>query len=146
METDEQTTYIIHHLSEGDAPQDLVFDLCQKYNLSWPEAEKLVQRVQTESVGEITRKQFPLMIALALVIFIAGLGLLGYSIYLIGLPLIEGSLANGTPMDAANFSLYVLEVIVGSRGMVLVAFVGGIGMVLGSLLGMRDIWSTLLNK
>ncbi len=146
MEQDEQTTYIIHHLSEGDAPQDLVFDLCQKYNLSWPEAEALVQRVQTDGAGEIARKQFPLLIVLALAIFVAGLALIGYSLYQLGFPLIQGSLTNGTPVDAANLSLYVLDVIIGSRGMVIVAFVVGFGMVMGSLLGMRDVWIKILNK
>jgi len=146
METEEQTAYIIHHLSEGDAPRDLIFDLCQKYNLSWPQAEALVQRVQTDNSADISRKQFPLLAVLALAIFVAGLGLIGYSVYLFALPFIEGNVNNGTPADAANYSYYILQVIIGSRGTVIYAFIIGIGMVFGSLLGMRDAWSSILNK
>ena len=144
MNGEEQTAYIIHHLSDGDDPKDIILDLCEQANLSWPQSEALVKRVQEEKAVEITRKQFPLLFTLALAIFLGGLGLVGYSLYLFGRPLLEGY--SGTPMAAANYSYYLLQVIIGSRGTVIYALVMGTGMILGSLFGMRDVWSQILNK
>ncbi len=144
MNIDEKTAYIIHHLTEGDDPKDIVFDLCQRTNMNWAQAEAVVKQVQEEKEGVIARKQFPLLFVLALAIFMAGLGLVGYSLYLFALPLIEGN--SGTPVAVVNYSTYILQVILGSRGAVIYALIIGTGMILGSLFGMRDVWTKILSK
>jgi hypothetical protein len=144
MNGEEQTAYIIHHLTEGDEPKDIILELCEQANLSWPQAEALVKRVQEEKAVEITRKQFPLLFTLALAIFLGGLGLIGYSLYYLTHPLFEGY--TGTSMSVINYSAYLMQVIINSRGSVIYALLIGTGMILGSLFGMRDVWSQILNK
>ncbi len=144
MNEDELTAYIVHHLTEGDDPKDLVFDLCEKTNLSWPKVEALVKQIQEEQQGTIARKQLPLMFALALVIFLAGLGLVGYSLYTFTSPLLQG--LTGSPAAVANYSLYIVNVIIDSHGTVVYALVIGTGMILGSLIGMKDVWANVLTR
>ncbi len=144
MDEKEQTEYIIHHLAEGDEPKDITFDLCEKLGLSWPQAEALVKKVQQESEGTVALKQFPLLFALALAIFLAGIALLGYSVYLFIYPLLTGQ--TGNPQAVTNYSLYIVEVVVRSNGLVIYAFIGGLGMVLGSLLGMQETWTRIIEN
>ncbi len=149
MNKEEQTAYIIHRLSDGDAPKDLIFYLCEKENLSWPQAEALVKRVQEEKEGDIARKQFPLLIALALGIFLIGLGLIGYSVYE---TLSQISLAAVDPraelieqnMDSIQRLYYFASFAVNEGPGTIATFFLGIAMVIGSLLGMRDTWAKIL--
>ncbi len=144
MNEDELSAYIIHHLTEGDDPKDLVLDICEKTNRSWPQAEALVKRVQEENEGVIARKQFPLLFVLAFAIFAAGLGLVGYALYFIFAPLLAGQ--TGSPMAVVNYTQYLLEVLTSSHGTIAFALVIGPGMILGSLIGMRDVWAKVLTK
>ncbi len=151
MNEEEQTAYIIQHLSTGDDPKDLILDLCEKSNLSWPEAEALVRQVQEEKRGVITRKQLPLLFAVALVIFLAGLVMIGSSIYTISS---EVSLAQLDPtvqaleqnLDAMQRLYYFFTFILEEGGKALASLILGVAMVIGSLVGMRDTWANVLTK
>jgi len=151
MNEEEQAAYIVHHLTEGDDPKDLILDICQKTNLSWPEAEALVKQVQEEKQAVIARKQLPLLFTLALGIFIVGLGLIGYSVYTIysqvSIARLSGDVqALEQNIDAMqrvySFFRFALE----SGGRTLFILILGIAMVFGSLLGMRDTWTVILNR
>jgi len=152
MENDEYTAYVVQRLSHGGEPNDIIYDLCQKANLSWPEAEKLVKRVQAEDGKEITQKQFPLLFALAFGIFVGGLGLIGFGTYII---LTEVSLFQAAmqsiPRVTENFDafqrVYVTGRVLFEAGSTpLYCIFLGAGMVLGSLLGMRDAWVDIFNR
>jgi hypothetical protein len=152
MSAEDPTVYVIHRLSQGDSPKDLTFDLCEKFGLSWPQAEDLVKQVQEEKHGEIARKQFPLMFTLALGIFIVGLGLIGYSVFVVWteFPVMEAS-RTGTQtieqnMDAVAYMYFLFQMIIRSGGQIITMFILGIGMVIGSLLGMRDTWGAILEN
>jgi hypothetical protein len=152
MNTDEQIAYIIHHLTEGDDPKDLVFDLCQQTNLTWPQAEALVRQVQEEKQGDIARKQFPLLFILALGAFVIGLGLIGYSVYSViaEMALVPADPLNGQlveqNIDGVSRLYLFFSLVVRSGGQIITLFVLGIAMVLGSLLGMRDTWVKILSN
>jgi hypothetical protein len=152
MNTEDQTAFIVHRLTEGDDPKNIVFELCQQFNISWPQAQALVQQVQEEKHGEVSRRQFPLMFALALGIFIIGLGLIGYSIFTVWMemPVLEASRAGAQTieqnMDAAGFMYYFFLWIFRYGYQIIAMFILGIGMVIGSLLGMRDTWAGILEN
>lgn len=152
MNAEDPTTYIIHHLTQGDSPKDLIFDLCEKFGLNWPQAETLVKQVQEEKRGDIARKQFPLMFTLALGIFLVGLGLIGYSVYVVWtqFPILEASRSGAQTieqnMDALAYMYFVFQIILQSGGQIITMFILGIGMVIGSLLGMRDTWGAILEN
>jgi hypothetical protein len=151
MDNDEQTAYIVHHLSEGDDPNDLIFEICQRFNISWSEAENLVIRVQTEKEQVIARKQFPLLFVLAFAIFVGGLALIGYSIFIYAgeYSLLQAAPENGRRtmenIDIFQKFLAFLGVMINGGGSTIYAFFLGIAMVLGSLIGMRNAWSKILN-
>ena len=152
MDKNELSTFIIHHLSEEDDPDDIILALCEKNDLSWQEAETLVKNVQVEDGQVIAKKQFPLLFMLALAIFIAGMGLIGYGLFTIlsEFSIIQTNLNNIhhilSDMDAFT-NLYVsMETIITTGGSPITIIILGTGMILGSLFGMRDAWSSILEQ
>ncbi len=130
---------------------DLIFEICQKFNISWPEAEDLVKRVQTEKEQVIARKQFPLLFVLAFAIFVGRLALIGYSIFIYAgeYSLLQTVPENGRRamenMDVYQNFLAFIGVILNGGGSTIYALFLGMTMVLGSLIGMRNAWSKILD-
>ena len=163
MTDTELTAYIVHHLGEGDDPEDIILDVCQKTGYSWPEAEELVRQVREKDALQITEKQFPLLTGVALVTFVAGLILTVYGVFSIvnSLANIKGNLG---PPDITSYLMPVIEkgvdpasalrpaispyfnLILGVAISPISALIFGIAMILGSLLGMRNVWYELLTR
>ncbi len=150
MEPDQNSEFIISQLSKGVKPGDIIFDLCQKTGISWPEAEKLLNQVRSDKSREIEGRQFPLMFALALAIFLGGMGMLiygGYGIFS-QITLISSSLQSTSQLDQNLDALQKIYLVFVSIYQVaatdLFYLLLGAGMVLGSLIGMRDVWAKIL--
>ncbi len=162
QERDELIATIIKHLAEGDDPDDIILNICQKRGYSWAQAEKLLQRIQEEQVAVIATRQFPIMYLITIFILVGGVALLGLGIYSIieSILLHEGAFPQDlrtyllTGLDKANFPFsalqpafypyakWILGWIVSPYTMILF----GIVMITGSLLGMRDVWAEIFSK
>ena len=70
MPDPEITNYILERLSAHADPDDITFALCEKHGLNWDEAYSMVFYVQTQKADEVTKRQFPILIATALFTFI----------------------------------------------------------------------------
>jgi hypothetical protein len=150
MDNKERTDFIIRHLSQGNDPNDLIYQICQKDNIPWSQAEELVKRVRVEKADVIVKKQFPLLFVIALAIFLSGLVLIGYSTFL---SVEEISFLQGSPrsqgaihMDGLQILTVFIVAILDKGPTPVLLLIFGIAMILGSLVGMRDAWSSMLNR
>jgi hypothetical protein len=141
MDTEALTAHIIHRLADAVPPGDIVLEICNKTGLSWPEVEMLVKQVQTEHEKDITKKQSPLLTMLAFGIFAGGVGLLAYAVYTIYLVTGAYTGAALNPWNLPN----VFNFIFNYASYTLYAILFGVAMILGSLLGMREVWAAILN-
>jgi hypothetical protein len=140
MDDADITAYFIEHLSESDNPDDLVMDICEKTGRKWDEIESLLEQVRAEHEHEITRRQSPLLALIALVTFVTGTGVAIYSAYLLVLVLQEYSGAAGSPLTLLDsFQVLFSTAYYTCAGLIL-----GLGMVLGSLFGMKKVWMAIL--
>ncbi len=133
MDKDELSAFVINELSEGTNTDDLILKVCQETICTWPEAEAFVRRIREEYGPRITRKQFPMLFVLALSIFLCGLGLVIFSVY-----------STWYCSSTIGNAIGCLVTMVYNGSAPIFAFIAGIAMMLGSLLGMRDIWSKIL--
>ncbi len=145
MDLDELSPFVIHELSQEADRNDLIMSICQRSGCAWSDAEEFVKRVETENGSQIAQKQFPLLFILALGIFLGGIGLVLYSTITM-LEIWNGlsALLNGKPLGTEAYLF--LESTIRSGGFPFFAFFLGVAMMLGSLLGMRDVWSSILNR
>ena len=146
MDNDELTAYVTQRLCEADNPGDIILEVCEKTGWLWPKAEEFVNQVQNRKEPEIAKRQFPIMFLLALGIFLAGLGLVAYGVYDIVESwnqlshareyIIQGKLP---PVDiySVDISIFLMPI---------APLFTGTAMMLGSLLGMREVWYHLLYR
>ena len=140
METPDLTNYIVDRLSDAVTPDDIIMDICDKTGISWPEAEALVEQVQSEHEQDVTKRQFPLLTLVALSIFVGGVGLLTYSVYMLFLTTSTYTSTTLNPWDLPDTLNFIFNYAAFTLSLILFA----IAMILGSLLGMRQIWATIL--
>lgn len=135
-------TLITERLENGESKDDIILYLCENTAMSWPEAETLLKKVHNEKRHHIVLAQSPLLILIALTIFVGGIGLVTFSAYNIA----ENFLYY---YDAKNGSVGLIGMIlyVAAYGGYLwfLAFLG-LGMIIGSLKGMEEVWSALFKK
>jgi len=154
---------ILKRLSDEDDPDDIILDICQKTGISWPEAERLVRQVQEKDEHEITQRQMPLLIGIAFFTFAAGLVLSGYGVYAI-ITSVTANRGDLAPRDITSYFMPVIErgvdpasalqpavfpyfnLIVGFFLSPFSALLFGAAMIAGSLVGMREAWSKVLNR
>jgi hypothetical protein len=137
MTRDELIQYIVDQLSKGNKPSDIVYALCERHGMFWADAEALVKTVSTTHESHIARKQMPLMFGIALITFLGGLALCGYSFN----SLITILQAPGDKILLLLLNSIQTNFLLGP----LSTLIYGIAMVLGSLLGMRDTWTAILS-
>lgn len=142
---------IVARLENGDDHNAIVLDLSESQNLDWREAEALVDSVRAENADDITLYQSPILIALALVIFLGGAGLISYTIYNTiftykSLYWLHSQTPTGGPPTlwevVYDFMLYLI--LTGKENLGLLIL--GIGMIAGSLKGMQEVWSAIFAK
>jgi hypothetical protein len=72
---------ILTRLGRGADRNDLLLEVCQKANLSWPEAEERVNEIETAHSGEIARRQSPFIFIISLGGLLIGLAWAGWSLF-----------------------------------------------------------------
>jgi hypothetical protein len=157
--TPELTAMIVRRLEAADDPDNIVADVCEATHLSWDEAEERIQEIQTANAVTITKRQFPLTGGIAFLFFAVGLLCVAYGLYAI-----VSSILDQGPKDLTSYFSPVIEqgaspidafrpavvpyfqLIVNFIISPVAALVLGIAMITGSLVGMRNTWSILLNR
>ncbi len=147
MDNKELTPYILKRLNDADDQNDIIYDTCEKSGLAWPEAEALVRGIQEEHSDDITIHQAPLLTAIAFVTFVCGLALLAYGIY----PFVFAAISliqHGNIESLLHLQefFYVVNLMVRTGINPFIAIFLGAAMVLGSQLGMQDVWASLLSR
>jgi hypothetical protein len=140
IDQDELARRIIQHLGNGGEQNVLIYEICEQTGLPWTQVETLVNQVAAEQHEVVKRKQFPLMIVLALGTFLGGLALIGYGIYTTYLAV--RTVIN--PSDPLSDLAYTLQYVFNFAGYAIALGGTGIAMMLGSLLGMKQVWAEIL--
>jgi hypothetical protein len=139
MDENELCKWIITRLGRGMDRNDLLLEVCQKANLSWPEAEERVCEIEAAHSGEIARRQSPVIFILSLGGLLIGLGWAAWSLF--GIYEIMYAIkpnASGDPNLIAGFAgmayafQYYLPSILGATGLC----IGGTAGLLNTL----DAW------
>ena len=140
MNDPEITAYMVKQLSKSKNPDDLVMEICGKTGKSWEEVESLLESVRVEHAQEIIRRQSPLLTSVALGTFITGVVIMIYSVYLL-----VGAIQAYSAMPVAPIGIPdALQAIFAVAYTSFAGVVIGLGMALGSMLGMRQVWAAIL--
>ena len=145
MDSAELEEKIVKRLENGEDRDDILLDLCENMEIRWPEAEALLNRIQSGNKNKITLAQSPLLIPIALATFIGGVGLIGISVY--DMVVTFGSYSNAnTGTNVSDFGIGYLLYLFTYGGWFWGLTVLGLGMVLGSLKGMEDVWAAIFER
>lgn len=141
---DEIQRQVIARLEDGDNRNDILLDLCESQGLNWKEAEAILDSIHAENADHITLTQSPILILLALAIFIGGIGAIFYSLAQVAAMYnLFASLSDQNQAQRVGaFLAYLLIDGAGYLGLVLL----GAGMIAGSLRGMSEVWSAIFAK
>jgi hypothetical protein len=140
MQESELNAIVIESLAGGDDPDDIVYALCERTGWSWSQAEDFFYQIKTNHQDEVAKKQFPLFLFTAATTYATGIGLMAYSLYsVVERVVIERVMGFPVPDLIGGFRL-ILDFGFGP----IVLFATGLAMVLGSLIGMRDAWKSML--
>jgi hypothetical protein len=132
--------FILHELTDGHSVDQVTSMVCERAGLSWNEASELVQQIQAEKAGDIALRQAPLIFFLAFATLITGIAISSYALWL-GLQVVQ-AFATGGLLDTAQLALHSVELI----ETVGFPFFMGLAMILGSILGMQDVWKHIFEK
>ncbi|MFZ5822649.1 MAG: hypothetical protein ACOYYU_08115 [Chloroflexota bacterium] len=138
MPTEDLTDWIVELLADGHSTDDIILTLCERNDLSWSEAQAMVETIQAENRAAITRKQSPLLVMLALSTFLGGSGILAYLTFLFYALLSEYNGASPPSLPPLGYYLLRYGDILASLGPLAIA------MLMGSMLGMRSVWEAFL--
>ena len=147
MDDKELIPYILKHLGDAEDPKDVIFAVCEKSNLAWPEAEALVRKVQEEHSEDITLHQAPILTAIALWTFFGGLAALAYGIYPFVVAAV-GLVQQGKfiALLTSQETQLLINIMLRTGINPFIAIFVGAAMILGSQLGMRDVWVAILSR
>lgn len=148
---------IIQKLARQVDEDDLILSVCEKQQVSWNKAKALIEEIKTEHGETILVRQMPVKMLIALATLVFGLVLVSLTVMFIVdlLTLVSSSLTSrgielgGTSLLAdAHTTLF--QVVMQNSPYVVPAIaallINGLGMVFGSLLGMREAWDWLIDK
>jgi hypothetical protein len=117
--------YVVREMGRQAPRQDVIYEVCRRTGMSWPEAEAFVQRVEANRGQEIQGRQRPLLMLVA-VITLAGGGYLFFTNISYLIPVFQDPVA--AVLSAPDIWGRVVLVVTGAA------------MVVGSLLG---LWQSL---
>ncbi len=145
MEDGKLEALIIERLKNGDNLNDILVELCESANMDWRQAQDLVERIRAENNTNITMYQSPLLILIALAIFLGGVGLIVYTAASL-VTMYEFFMAPppqpNTLLPETGFITYVA---VSASQLFFYIFLG-MGMILGSAKGMAPVWTAVFEK
>lgn len=135
---------IITRLEDSENRNDIILDLCESQGLDWKQAEAIVDSIHAEHANNITLTQSPILVLIALAIFIGGTAALFYgAAQLVAMYEFFVEISNQNhPQSIGGFLIYLLADGVGYLGL----FALGIAMIVGSLRGMSEVWSAIFAK
>lgn len=126
----ELTDKILNDLTDARNMDDIVMEVCEKTGLDWDDVEAHVNNLSAENENKITLAQSPLLVLLALSIFLLGVGIVLNELYQ----------AYQTYLSSSQgFALYI---VVGGGGIFWNLMLGS-AMIVGSLKGMEDVWRAI---
>ena len=77
----ELTDKILNDLTDARNMDDIVMEVCEKTGLDWDDVEAYVNNLSAENENKITLAQSPLLVLLALSIFLLGVGIILNELY-----------------------------------------------------------------
>lgn len=135
-EEDALRQMVIHRLANHRRASDVAQEICEKTGLGWGEAEAFVREVAVMEEKNIRRRRSPALFGLGAVIFLGGLGLVALTV--------SSSVNLITHYRATQQELLgtvgILLLIINQAPQVFWLGALGLAMVMGSLIGMRDMW------
>jgi len=96
--------------------------------------------LQQENKARIARGQSPILALIALSTYLGGLGIIGYEIYYLASAVSLLQKTGVSLLDTPNLASFLTEYLVVFFELTPL----GLAMMLGSLIGMRDVWRALL--
>lgn len=133
---------IVERLANGESQNDIILDLCEHENMSWSEAEAMLERVHAARKNHIVLAQSPLLVLIALALFIGGLGLIGFAASALSFILESLIQTAGDGLGVIGNLMYLFTY--GAQYLAIGLL--GLGMVAGSLRGMQDVWQAIFEK
>lgn len=142
MKNEKLTEFILERLARSANRDDLTLEVCQMTGASWEEAEGKIMEVEIYRAEEIARRRSPLMLGLAAALFLGGAGL-AIDAWM-GLHNLTREIIFAEPEQVRGVALVVLlaELAPGAFWQA----VTGAAMMAGSLVGLNDIWSAILDR
>jgi hypothetical protein len=148
---------IIQKLSRQVDEDDLILAVCEKQKVSWNEAKALIEEIKVEHGERILVRQMPVKLLIALATLVLGLVLVSLTVmFTVDLLTMVNSMLSSRESDGgamsrmANANMTLVQVVMQNSPYVVPAIaallINGLGMVFGSLLGMREAWDWLINK
>lgn len=134
------TDRVLKELVRGTNLDDIVLAVIENTNMDWSQAEAFVTEIQREHDSHITRRQSPVLVAIALVTYFGGLAIIGYELYYLFsvFDLIQKT-------GVSPFDMFGLASSLAEYAMVFLELTPlGLAMILGSLIGMRKVWESFL--
>jgi hypothetical protein len=80
LSNEDLTNFIIKELGRHQDPKEITRKVCEQSTLNWNEAEQFIAEVTEQNKRKIAARQSPFLLAVSIVTFLAGIGLLAYSI------------------------------------------------------------------
>ena len=149
--------YIVSKLARDIDENDLILEVCEQQQVSWKEAKALIAEIRSDHEESIATRQLPVKTVIAVATLVIGLTLvIVTTIFLVDLIALVTGIIKARPVDPGEVSILgeanlVLAQILMNESpaavpLVAVGFINGLGMIFGSLLGMRETWAYLIDK
>lgn len=141
MENDQALhEYIVSELAEHRRESDIAQAICERSGMYWSDAEAWVREVALLEAKTIRKRRSPALVALAVVTFLGGMALL---ILAASLTVTVITFYRATQPEMLS-TLNILMLIANEASSLVWLSGLGLAMMLGSLWGMRDVWSDWL--
>ena len=131
--------HILERLKNADDWNDIIMNMCEAGNMDWSEAKAFVQGIEAQKKNQIVLAQSPVLVLVALAIFIGGIALSAWAVGRVVMMYYTFSVSSGSS-DLPVHVLYFLIYIIAYAPMFVAFFALGLGMIIGGLKGMQDIW------
>jgi len=129
MEQQEAIDFVIQELGKHHQKNDIIQKLCESTSMNWNQAEKFIQQVEAQHRGLIASKQGPFVTVMSIGTVFIGFAISAFIIY----ETLQGVI------------IFFLRLPIPYLGNI-TYFLVGIGMIIGGLRGMRDMFVQLWNS
>jgi len=135
MNERERAAWVIRQLGNNADRDDLIFELCQREDMTWPQAEAFVAWAEEAHAAQIHRRKSPWLLVLSAGALVLGLVQSGSAYFLLFYPLIQNLRKPLTlpllAQAALSVPLFVPQVI------------AGLGLAVGGLIGLIRTLQTI---